>query len=158
MSVIPTREEDDFEGLVVTLLNCEADAAWHKRCGTYDDATIAAMERRDEAWTAVFAAYDAQAAEIRLVRERNAELAAQRLEADDRAYYEGRIAELEDALGDLGYREPERDGNGFPCCESCGECGPTVGFGPDPYAQEINDDLTPVWQCAHCSYEHAQDI
>jgi len=82
----------------VTLLNCEADAAWHKRCGTYDDATIAAMERRDEAWTAVFAAYDAQAAEIRLVRERNAELAAQRLEADDRAYYEGRIAELEAAL------------------------------------------------------------
>lgn len=64
MSVIPTREEDDFEGLVVTLLNCEADAAWHKRCGTYDDATIAAMERRDEAWAAVFAAYDAQAARI----------------------------------------------------------------------------------------------
>jgi hypothetical protein len=36
--------------------------------------------------------------EVHLVRERNAELAAQRLEADDRAYYEGRIAELEAAL------------------------------------------------------------
>jgi len=54
---------------------------------------------------ALLAAYDAQAAriaqlerEVHLVRERNAELAAQRLEADDRAYYEGRIAELEAAL------------------------------------------------------------
>ena len=35
------------------------------------------------------------------LRERNAELAAQRLEADDRAYYEGRIAELEAALNAL---------------------------------------------------------
>jgi len=39
--------------------------------------------------------------EVHLVRERNAELAAQRLEADDRAYYEGRITELEAALRGL---------------------------------------------------------
>lgn len=57
---------------------------------------------------ALLAAFDAQAAriaqlerEVHLVRERNAELAAQRLEADDRAYYEGRITELEAALRGL---------------------------------------------------------
>ena len=49
----------------------------------------------------VLAVYDALAAEVRLVRERNAELAAQRLELDDRAYYDGRIAELEAALHTL---------------------------------------------------------
>ena len=58
--------------------------------------------------SALLAAFDAQAAriaqlerEVHLVRERNAELASQRLEADDRAYYEGRIAELEAALNAL---------------------------------------------------------
>jgi hypothetical protein len=42
-------------------------------------------------------------------------------------------------------------------CESCGmekEC----WFGPDPFAEEIHGDSTPVWQCGDCSYESMMDI
>ena len=97
MSVIPTR--DEFERLVVTLLNCEADAAWHKRCGTYDDATIAAMERRDEAWAAVFAAYDAQAARIEeLEDERRIRITNLQAIESHANWQAARIAELETEL------------------------------------------------------------
>ena len=61
---------------------------------------------------ALLATYDALAAEVRLVREHNAELEAQRdrwrnlvndlehndIYLDSKAYYEGRIAELESAI------------------------------------------------------------
>lgn len=104
MSVIPTR--DEFEGLVVALLNCESDAEWHKRCGTYDDATIAAMERRDEARAALFAAHDAQAARIAELEAAidaltlsGADCYALVLELEEREEkYRIRIAELEAAL------------------------------------------------------------
>ena len=42
-------------------------------------------------------------------------------------------------------------------CERCGTS-INVTFGPDPYALEINDDDTPVWECANCRDESAGDI
>lgn len=39
-------------------------------------------------------------------------------------------------------------------------CGATedVTLGPDPYAEDVNNDSTLVWMCASCRYERAQDI
>ena len=44
-----------------------------------------------------------------------------------------------------------------PCC-ACGTVGDDVTFGPDPYAEEIGNDDTPVWECENCRHESAQDI
>ena len=46
-------------------------------------------------------------------------------------------------------------------CISCG-CSNTeknpVTKGPDPYAYEINDDDTEVWECDRCREDSAMDI
>lgn len=41
-------------------------------------------------------------------------------------------------------------------CPICGEMGAT--YGPDPYAEEIGNDDTPVWECGDCRHESAMDI
>lgn len=43
---------------------------------------------------------------------------------------------------------------------TCERCGSTyqVTFEPDPYQEDINDDHTPVWECARCRTESAADI
>ena len=51
-------------------------------------------------------------AEVRLLRNRNAELAGQRLELDERAYYDGHVRELEAALSALLDAHPYEDGRG----------------------------------------------
>jgi hypothetical protein len=48
------------------------------------------------------------------------------------------------------------------CC-SCGRWASEystnpVTFGSDPYADEIGDDKTEVWECEDCRYESAMDI
>lgn len=43
------------------------------------------------------------------------------------------------------------------CC-SCGKTGDDVTYGPDPYAEEIAGDPTPVWECEECRYQSAMDI
>ncbi len=42
----------------------------------------------------------------------------------------------------------------------CVGCGTEVDleFAPDPYQEEINDDATPVWECASCRVESMDDI
>ena len=42
----------------------------------------------------------------------------------------------------------------------CCFCGSTenVTFEPDPFAEEIEHDSTPVWECAKCREESARDI
>ena len=42
----------------------------------------------------------------------------------------------------------------------CCICGTTenLEYGPDPYAQDVNEDDTPVWECGNCRYESVQDI
>lgn len=42
-------------------------------------------------------------------------------------------------------------------CPVCGE-DKELFYGPDPYAQELYDDETPVWQCSDCAHESAMDI
>lgn len=43
---------------------------------------------------------------------------------------------------------------------ACERCGSTedVSLGPDPFKQEIDEDLTPVWMCARCREERADDV
>lgn len=41
-------------------------------------------------------------------------------------------------------------------CEECGNENAT--FGPDPYAEDIHGDDTPVWLCEGCSKSRAADI
>lgn len=47
-----------------------------------------------------------------------------------------------------------------PCIEPCNMCNSMLDlrFAPDPYAEEINYDDTPVWECDACRHESAQDI
>jgi len=33
-----------------------------------------------------------------------------------------------------------------------------IEFSPDPYAEEINGDNTPVWECEDCRHESCMDI
>ena len=42
----------------------------------------------------------------------------------------------------------------------CCSCGRKEGleWGPDPYADEIGHDDTPVWECGPCRDESARDI
>ena len=46
-------------------------------------------------------------------------------------------------------------------CISC-ECSDTkenpVTLGPDPYADEIHDDNTEVWECENCREDSRMDI
>lgn len=42
-------------------------------------------------------------------------------------------------------------------CSSCGYIR-VCAFGPDPFAAEIRQDYTPVWQCGECAYQSAMDI
>ena len=44
-----------------------------------------------------------------------------------------------------------------PVCCSCG-CIDDLSFGPDPYAEEIGGNATPVWECGSCRYQSAMDI
>ncbi len=39
-----------------------------------------------------------------------------------------------------------------------GSCGGEVTFAPDPFAEEIWGNETPVWMCAEHRYASAQDI
>lgn len=41
-------------------------------------------------------------------------------------------------------------------CEDSPDC--PVTFGPDPYAQDVSCDDTPVWECENCRFESAMDI
>lgn len=49
-------------------------------------------------------------------------------------------------------------------CECCShissetDCDNPVTFGPDPYALEIEDDDTSVWECDNCRYERGMDV
>lgn len=54
-------------------------------------------------------------------------------------------------------------------CQSCGlklplatqgdPYGPNMLYwGPDPFAEEIHGDSTPVWECANCLDESAMEI
>jgi hypothetical protein len=43
------------------------------------------------------------------------------------------------------------------CC-SCGKVGDDVTYGSDPYAEEVNGDDTPVWECEECRYQSRLDI
>ena len=47
-----------------------------------------------------------------------------------------------------------------PVQKVCVSCGGTenLEWGPDPYAEEIRGDDTPVWECVHCREESARDI
>jgi len=45
-----------------------------------------------------------------------------------------------------------------PKCERCGKQGDDVTYEPDPYAQEIRNNDTPVWMCADCRRESSRDI
>jgi hypothetical protein len=48
-----------------------------------------------------------------------------------------------------------------PVCYHCGTEGTTdnpVTLGPDPYAYEINNDETEVWECASCRQDSCDDI
>ncbi len=33
-----------------------------------------------------------------------------------------------------------------------------IEFAPDPYAEDIGGDKTPVWECRNCRHESAMDI
>lgn len=47
-------------------------------------------------------------------------------------------------------------------CESCGKeydaLKDEIAFEPDPFAEEIHGDSTPIWQCSNCAYESSMDI
>jgi len=46
-------------------------------------------------------------------------------------------------------------------CSECGTSGTEknpVTWGPDPYAEEIAGDDTPVWECQKCRHESADEI
>lgn len=43
-------------------------------------------------------------------------------------------------------------------CKSCGSTAEDVTLAPDPFAEEIYGDVTPVWECENCRYESARDI
>ena len=46
-------------------------------------------------------------------------------------------------------------------CKTCGikeGMGGGVTLAPDPYAEEINNDPTPVWMCQNCRTESAREI
>jgi hypothetical protein len=49
--------------------------------------------------------------------------------------------------GTLDARHPPLCGSGETPCEDCGR--PAL-HGPDPYAEELYDDLTPHWLCQQC--------
>ena len=42
----------------------------------------------------------------------------------------------------------------------CCDCGGTenLEYGPDPFAEEIGGNETPVWECSACRHESAMDI
>lgn len=42
-------------------------------------------------------------------------------------------------------------------CEQCEKQG-LCFFGPDPYAHEIHDNDTPLWQCTFCYRESCDEI
>lgn len=43
-------------------------------------------------------------------------------------------------------------------CVDCGCEGDGVTFEPDPYAEEIHYDDTPVWMCDWCRIRSARDV
>lgn len=55
------------------------------------------------------------------------------------------------------------EGTGESPCSAgqvCCSCGGTTDlkYGPDPYAEEIGGNDTPVWECVSCRHERAMDI
>lgn len=44
--------------------------------------------------------------------------------------------------------------------DECCSCGTNVDveFGPDPYAEDVYGDYTPVWECRICREISADDI
>lgn len=51
---------------------------------------------------------------------------------------------------------PEKGESGQ-VCDACGTAD-DLEFGPDPYAEEIGHDSTPVWECVGCRDQSAMDI
>jgi hypothetical protein len=51
-------------------------------------------------------------------------------------------------------------GNYGPVIVACYACGSVddVTFDPDPYADEICGDDTPVWECASCRIQSSDDV
>ncbi len=45
----------------------------------------------------------------------------------------------------------------MPSCAICGAYENLI-FGADPFAEEINGDPTPIWECKNCRRESAMDI
>lgn len=45
-------------------------------------------------------------------------------------------------------------------CVSCGKMfdEKDIEYAPDPYAEDIGGNHTPVWECAKCRHESAMDI
>lgn len=50
------------------------------------------------------------------------------------------------------------DNSDYKKCCSCGKVGDDVTFEADPFAEEMNGNDTPVWECADCRRESAMDI
>ena len=45
-------------------------------------------------------------------------------------------------------------------CVGCGKwfCEEHIEYSPDPYAYDVGNDDTPVWECDDCRMESAADI
>lgn len=57
-----------------------------------------------------------------------------------------------------GFSEISQEGR---VCHKCGaESTPEnpITWGPDPFAEEIDGDDTPIWECKNCRDESADDI
>jgi hypothetical protein len=68
---------------------------------------------------------------------------------------EEQYAALKEEIKRLNEEIAKLEKSGSVIC-SCGKRGAT--YGPDPYAADINDDDTPVWECEDCRHESAMDI
>lgn len=44
------------------------------------------------------------------------------------------------------------------CIGGYSECCGDMEFGPDPFAEEIREDSTPVWECSYHRCQSADDI
>lgn len=44
------------------------------------------------------------------------------------------------------------------CIGGYGQCCGDMEYGPDPFAEEIRGDSTPVWECSYHRFESAMDI
>lgn len=85
--------------------------------------------------------------------------------------YDNRSTKRRRHQGSFGYTPPEdyqamvddmfggRKDDPEPEQENCEQCGnPDATYAPDPYAEEILDDETPVWLCEQCRADNALEI